>query len=525
MPFASYDATAACSNDPLNIQILGAPGSIRCEWEVLDKPAGSQVIIPDDQFFENDVEVTEDGAYQFRVCCFYEEGVELPPPVTAPEIACPLKVVAGDTANISLIGCQDASIEWSGSGAGFTSITGDENGATVTTDPAQPGIIVINVDCTQFDNDGNPITTPLSCLFQVIAADTELVCATGPQVEVEYVNCGERCECVDFTVVFDCGEEVCSSDSIGIIFKDCTPCEEDENCPELVQINVTGGQAPGLSPCNDLIECCDTSLCCDPHAPLLMWNNLCVCPGWTFDAPAIEGSSFYNACSCNPGQKWWFDGPVTITGSGPNRFIDAFVIFGHNIQNGQVITSPLVPPDGDPVTIGAVSDSACIEGYTMPLVMNFEDSGEVTNISITITPNGPGPFCIDQIFIGQKFFLPDDKLPLNFINPHDGDDYSLEVKESECGILSRSIKHEACDFSLEICADDEWLCEEWRPFLRYARRHGFMFQWSRNRKPTDIISAWLVDKQQGSSANEFGESIVTLKARGYISQPQISTYL
>jgi hypothetical protein len=197
------------------------------------------------------------------------------------------------------------------------------------------------------------------------------------------------------------------------------------------------------------------------------------------------------------------------------------VIWGHNITDGSVVTAPLAPFGGGATGIGVVNDGACMDGYTQPVVINFDQvSDNITNFTATITSNGDGPVCIDRVFIGRKLFLPDDRLPLSFINPHDGDDYELEVKESACGILSRSVKHTACDWSLEICADDEYLCNVWRPFLRYARRHGFFFQWSRNRKPNDIINAWLVGKQAGSVADEFGTSTVSLNARGFITQPQ-----
>lgn len=535
MPSASFDSGALCFQVPALVELLGVGQATRCEWQVVGRPPGAQVVIEDPLApTSTTIEVSQDGTYSFQVCCFYDEtqnsgddqpttGIEVPD-----RLFCPRAVVAGDTAQIIAFGCEDATIEWSFTSGPVTSVTGNTTSATVTTDPNASGVAIITATCTRVDVNGTEVVQNLACPVTVLPADSELDCVTSAAVEVEFINCGESCDCFDFTMVFDCENGMtCSEDVLGFTVKQCPPTPNpDEDCEELVRVEVTGVPA-FLAPCNDSIDCCDYSICCDDHRPQLLWNSLCNCPGWTFQAPAIEGSDFHNACGCTPGQRWCFEDSATIVASGPQQFVDVMVIWGHNLQNGIVTTSPLAPFGGGPTGVGIVNDNACIEGYSEAVVINFDQPPEngITDLEINIDSNGQGIVCIDQVFIGQKFFLPDDLLPASFVNPHDGDDYELEVKESECGILSRSTRHTPCDFSLEICADDDWLCEHWRPFLRYARRHGFMFQWSRNRKPNDIINAWIPNKVPGSRWQEDGTSIITLPARGFITPPQIPLFV
>jgi len=448
VPVTTYDDLDACAGTPLRINLTNVDEAARCEWNVVDKPAGSQVTFADDAAMDGtEITVTEDGAYHFQVCCFFEEGSVQQVDAQQPTLSCALGVRAGDTAFVSLSGCENGTVEWSTLTPGvLTSISGDVNGATITTDPDSAGFFAVEAICREFDIDGNETVSALLCFVNVIPQDTELVCTTSPAVDVTFVPCGVRCECTEFVIIFDCEDaERCQTECINFFAKECPDPEEARTVEECA-------------------DCYDDPICCDEHRPVLMWNSLCACPGWEFEAPAIEGSSFHNACSCNIGSQWCFEGSATIVASGPATFVDVMVIWGHNISDGQVTTAPLAPFGGGPTGIGVVNDTACIEGFTQPVIINFDQvpSEGITDFMATIESNGNGPVCIDQVFIGQKMFLPNDLLPLSFVNPHHGDDYSLETKESACGIISRSIQHEPCDWSLEICASDDWLCERSR---------------------------------------------------------------
>jgi hypothetical protein len=510
-----------CFQDLLTLEATGVDGADRVEWITLEQPVGSQVTFGSPGAALTTIEVSEDGQYTFEACAYYDEG-DPGDQINNEAIAlnCPLSAIGGNLVTITATGCEDRLLTWNVSGVPVTSFTASGQSVAITTDPLGAGGVIASVTCE--DADGN--VEALSCSFVVIPAapapDIEFV--TGPQTEVTAVTCGTSCVCDQHTVTFNCGVDSEECAELGLVFLDCPDCPPDAPCEDIERVEFLGVEAAQITACEDILACCDTEICCDPHMPVLMWNNLCSCPGWTIDAPAAEGSSFYNACSCNTTSQWCFDGTATIVASGPAQFVDVMVIWGHNIADGSVTTSPLSPFGGGATGVGVVTDGACIPGYTQPVVINFDGvNAAITDFTATITSADGGPVCIDQVFIGQKLFLPDDRLPLNFVNPHDGDDYELEFKEAECGgILSQSIKHVACDWELQICADDDWICEYWRPFLRYARRHGFMFQWSRNRKPNDIINAWLPNKQQGSVADENNDVIVTLNARGFITQPQ-----
>lgn len=534
MPSAKFDAENLCYLTPATVELLGVQGATRCEWTVTGRPAGAQVVIADPNApFTTTVEVTQDGTYAFQVCCFYDQAADAgvdPSLGVTPEdrLFCPETVIAGDTVEIDAFGCEDATIEWEIQGGPGTSIVGTENGATATTDPLGSGLVAINAICTRIDANGNEIQTVLNCSFSVLDSSIPRICNTSAAVEIDFVNCGELCECFEFTMVFDCAQgRSCVEDTFGFVVKECPPTPDPaEDCPPLVRVEFNGASPISLT-CRDLLECCDTSLCCEPHAPMFMINDLCKCRGWTFEAPAVPGSHYYNACSCNVGQRWCFDDIATVVGSGPAEFVDVMVIWGHNLQNGTVTTSLNTVDQDFTTSIGTINDNSCLEGYSQALVINFPGAPDegITDFEFTIDSGGQGVVCIDQILIGQKFFLEDDMLPASFVNPHDGDDYELEIKESDCGILSRSVKHTPCDFELEICASEEWMCEDFREFLRYARRHGFMFSWSRNRKPTDVINAWLPKKIRGSTDNFDGTVTVNLQARGFITPPQFPAFL
>lgn len=523
-----------CSEVPTRPNVLGCDDASRVKWDVLEKPVGSAISIDDDTLVEPVFDASQDGEYRLQLCCYFESGeVNAETGVEPPQLNCPRGVIAGQTATVYLTGCEDGTAQNAVAAGVATGVTFNSQGVgTVTTSATSPGLAYVAIDCVSFDENGVQTSEELFCEFEVIPANTQLVCTTAPALSVSYEACGESCECTEVTAVFDCAATECDSAQIGLVFRDCPECAPVEDCEELELQFLTGSRLASLSNCSDSLSCCDEDYCCEPDMPALFWNNLCTCPDWTMEAPAIEGSSVYNVCSCNPGQQWCFEGSATIVLSGPQRVVDTLIIWGHNLTDGTVTVSPLTTIDGNSVSVGVIDDGACIGGYTTPVVMNFTDPAEpegqpqvndllVTDLTVTITSNTGGIVCIDQLFLGQKVFFPDDGMPETFQNPHDGTDYELEVKSSSCGPLSRSLKHVPVDLSVEIdCVDDRWLKEVWRPYLRYAEKHGVLFQHSRNNCPNDVFNGTLKGPVGPSSYNSLNRYTVTLEAEGYVTQDQ-----
>lgn len=527
----SFGQGPFCSDDSITPTVTGAGNATRTEWEVLQKPVGSQVIFSDDQIAQPTISVTEDGVYIFKLCCYYDEGeVNTTGIGFDPGLTCPLGVVAGSVATVKLNGCDDGSISNATASAPATGIIFDNDGVgSVTTDITGSGTVNVSVDCTIFDDDGNATTQTYTCSFDVIESDTILICETTAPVDVSFITCGQTCFCSEATVIFDCEETICDTAEIGLVFIDCPECPEDEECEELIPVPLTGGSMAIVQP-DDIIDCgCYEERIYDKDAPLIHWNNICACPDWTLDANAVQGSSIYNACSCSAGQKWCFEGSATITATSPNgMFIDSMVIWGHNMVDGSVTTSLSL---GETTGIGVVTDDACIEGYTQPTILSFssgivnegdvDQRENVTNFTATITNNSGGLTCIEHIFIGQKLFLPEDALLESFENPHDGSDMELETITNDCGPLSRTLKRVPVPLNVDIeCVDLGWIKEVWRPYIRYAQRHGVLFQHSRNNCPQDIFYGW-IQGPIGPSRYSYDDGYsVTLSAEGFITQPQ-----
>ncbi len=287
--------------------------------------------------------------------------------------------------------------------------------------------------------------------------------------------------------------------------------------------------------CENCIGDCDEDclgIACEPKPdePAFHYCNVCHRPDWTITA--TNGlNSIINACSCNDSQFFQFQGSTSINLSGPITFLDSIIIWGHNITDGSIQTSPFPlnqeNPDneGQPVDIGVFNDGSCTDALICPIQVNFEDvpPDGISDLTIDIVSNTDDVICIQQLFVGKKFFLPCDRLPATFNNPHDGSDYELDIKTSRCGRLSQTLEHVPVPLELELeCVSREWLDEEWRPLLRYMRRYGVLFQHSRNNSPKDIFSGWIPRKG--------GESVfdpdtctysVSLSAEGYTTQDQL----
>ena len=271
--------------------------------------------------------------------------------------------------------------------------------------------------------------------------------------------------------------------------------------------------------------CCDEEdyLCANPDAPLFHWCNVCHRDDWELTA-TNSITSIYNACECNPGQSFQFQGSTQIVATGPLEYITSIIICGHNITDGSVSTFP-VSSDDNVTGIGLHSQGPCLDAITKPVILSLTglpDEG-VGQVTIDLTSNTDDIICINELFIGRKFFLPDDMLPSDYEYIHDGCDYESEVKNSECGqVLSRTLKQSPVDMSLTIdCLSHEWIKENWRPLIAYMKRYGVLFQPSRNNCPDDLFKGWIEGTVGGSTYNDDCSNSVTLNAKGFISQPQV----
>lgn len=517
--------------------VSGCENNSRVEWQVITKPVGSQVIFSDINSENSGIDFTEDGTYIIRLCCFFDEGEITAQPQTGNAIDCPISVIAGQTGEIVVYGCGDATLDWTATGAA-TGISGANVASsgvatgTVTTGTT-PGTGTVTVVCTIVDIDNNETTETLVCDFEVLPEDSLLTCVTSPPIEMDFITCGQSCSCAEATFVVDCQEVTCQRGRIGLVFKDCPECEESPECDPIEFLRLEAGSSSAAA-CSDLDECdCgECSICCDTHRPTFFYNNICHCPGWTLEAPAVEGSSIYNACSCAVGQQWCFIESATIVASGPPAYIDSVILWGHNLTSATVTTSPPEIYEFGPTNVELYGDDSCLEAVSKPVTIKLSSNKvdpedpdpreNITDFTVTITGQPGQLICIDQIFIGERFKLPDDELPDGFVNPHNGTDYELITKESSCGPLSRALKHVPVPFEFELeCMTDQWVCEEWRSFIRYAQRHGFYFQWSQDRKPEDLFYGWITNAIPGSEYTFAGEQTVGFSAEGYITQPQV----
>lgn len=520
-----------CFTSSATPTVIGATGATRQEWRVAEKPTGSTVSFSDLELLEPEITFSQDGEYELELCTYFDSGSVVVDPALAQEaeLNCPKAVLAGQLATVYLRGCTNGQISnVVFSGAATSASFNAEGEGTVTTSAVMTGAATISLDCTTFAADGTPTVTAFSCDFEVLDANTPITPITVAQADdSEFILCGETCICNTVIVTVDCNETVCETAQVGLVFRECPDNLLAEECQPLEQTLLIGNQLTALHACNNTLDdClpCEEDICCDEDEPALFWNNLFNCSGWTVTGDAAEGSSVYNAASCNAGQKLCFNGSTTLTFSGPPTKVDALIIWGHNISDGLITVSPLTTVSGSSVSLGIINDGACIGGYTAPVIVNFTDTGAglvVTDFTLTIEANSGGLVCIEQIFIGEQVFLPDDRLPATFLNPHDGTDIQTVALESNCGNLGFELERVAIPLELSIpCANRDWLIRVWRPFIRYAQRHGFYFQHSRNLQPTDVFYGWIDGVVPPSTYNEMGDNTVTLNGRGFITQNQ-----
>jgi len=268
---------------------------------------------------------------------------------------------------------------------------------------------------------------------------------------------------------------------------------------------------------------CEDDICCSTHVPAFIINDVCHC-GWSIDGAGIEGTTAANVCSCAIGQPWIFNGSGSVTFSGPATLIDNLVIFGHNMESATITTTPLTQFGGGAAQSGRCTDIICDGGYLRPITVSFADVPEsVDSVTVTIdaTSTDGGPVCIDQIILGRKFFLPSNALLTTFINPFTGTDYEYEIKESDCGLLSRRSRRVAVPLAVEIdCINERYAFEQLRPLMRYLRNHQVVFYWSINNAPQEVFVGWLDGVQSGAVYEDANTQMASIQARGFISQLQ-----
>lgn len=208
----------------------GCEGASRVEWSVIDKPAGTQVIFSDDSSESSTIDVSADGAYLIRLACYFDAGTVIAPSAPPePSIGCPISVTAGELAAITLVGCENGTITWAVSGAATSSIGDDVNGTTILTSVDMLGVVTVSATCKITDIDGVETVTVHECTFNVVAEMFD-VCEYSEEFSVSAIQCGETCQTKDTLFVFDCGTTTCQTAYIGLVFKDCPPCEQPEEC-------------------------------------------------------------------------------------------------------------------------------------------------------------------------------------------------------------------------------------------------------------------------------------------------------
>ena len=506
-----------CPGEDVELGNNDCVGATRIEWTQRQGPAASQFNFNSD----NQPIITGSGPvagrYTLRRCCFYETEGATQPVETQPGLTCPEAAMVGDLVSINLAGC-DGIADWTVTGSALLTAVNNQV-AYVSANDA--GTYTVEVTC----NNANGSSFGYQCEI-VFYPDTQQFTTTTSEVAViTAVECGEFCTCEDVDIIIGCDSPNQENVKTPVFFEEILPLAEKPVIEVLTPVRMTGNPLPALT-CNDVIEKpCEEDLCCDQHVPAIIWNDVANC-GWTIESTQeVNGTSAYGAFGNNAGGKLCFTGAVTITLSGPPAFIDTLVLYGHNMTNATITTSPLVPFGGGPATTGVVSDKSCLEGYTNPVIVYFNEVNDnITELTVTITPDDPTKtVCIQQIVAGRKLLdLWPNGLPDTWQNPFLGGSREIRIREGNCGITSVTSKRKRASLSIPVeCISESVYKECVMPLIRYLEcPNPLLFAWSINRCPQDLFYGYLTGLVNPVSYEDGFEPIQSLEFEGYIRQPQ-----
>lgn len=510
------NGSSFCPGD--NIELTGrcAGTPVRVEWSVESKPPGGQLTLNTDDATTIIASANVNGDYKVNFCCHYQDGPDALSIITGPFLDCKRGAPWNETIQIEVTGCDSAvTFDWTIVGA--DSFITNNNEADITPNQFN-GSIQVFVICT----DENGVQSPADCQITVFDPAIDLVYSDSEPFCVSARECLETCYCQSAIISINCEPKECEEICIDINARSIVANAVIEECVPVEPVALVGVKQAFVPP--DTENCCDgcglSSCGCDEpeDEPNFIWNDCARCPNW-----AVQGDAA-NASDCQPGNPWCFTDSGTYTVSstdGSECSVDVIYIYGHNIEQATITAS--VPIFGGDRDVSVCYDRAKIGGFKRAIVVPLAGLFTATEFSFTITGVGVGgqPICIDYAMMGQKLFLPDNRMPADFVNPLDGCDRELTVTNSECGVLSRVSRQRPVDWEITIEAPNSWACDYWRSFMRYlGAGNPVIFQPSRNNKEQDSLMGWKAGQQSGSSWVECCDVSVTLSVTGFIHQPE-----
>ncbi len=507
---------------------------VKAEFELTTQPPGSNGAFSPAEFtaeanpYATTFNGDTNGSYEYIYRCTYSTGPtqpEVPDANPNAQIVCPSAVEENGRFNVSLYGLDDYSnIVWTLTGQqaffGFSQRTRTIVAATAGSQ------VDIEVTADLVDADGNIIDQiTLTCAVPVYDPTLDRVTTESDEMVIQAVDCGEVCFEVKGSITLNCPVPEKEFLSIDLHTFAQTPRPVVPNTGPLTQVPVFGAllksQLPvGDSLCDDCDDDCfyDIPQPLDHDRPAIIYNNAAHCPGWS--APGDQAKAF-----CYGGEPYCFSGSGSLTISGPQACsADVIIIYGHNFENVTVTSSAGV--FGGSRNFGLCQDRAQIGGFTRPLVVNLADLVTSNSFTIDFAGNGTNgdPVCIDYVMVGQKLFVPGDCLNADFANPLDGSDTRIDVKYSECGIVSMYSTQVPVDWSVTIDGPQTWFEDYWRSLMRYSKQFPVGFLPSRNNAEQDFLLGISTKPIGGSKYISCNLLENTLALSGYICQPQTKAY-